>query len=574
MGTILYRRSAHEGRAGRRFAGFSRLGWLSLLVPGVVLGGCGLVPTGSDEDSADPETSDPGKVTTEDGSVVDCTTLTRPPTPLRRLTQFEYNNTVQDLLGTALTPASAFPADEVADGFTNNAVLLTVSSLHAEKYMEAAELLASEAALNLSALLPCDPSVTGEETCARTFAETFGRRAFRRALEQQDVDTLMEAYGVGLSFANGIEIMLRAILQSPHFLFRVEFTGAEQAPPAMVRLNPYETATRLSYLIWSSGPDDALLDAAKNGQLDTAEQVGVMARAMLEDPRARRAAVEFYRQWLELNRLDTVTKDAGAFPLWSNLLRASMEAESRAYIESVLFERTGSLAELLTLPLGLPVGPLAELYGVPESTTLIELSPDERTGILTLPAFLSVQAHPDQTAPVLRGKFIRKKLLCTDVPPPPDDVNLSPPEIHEGATARERFSAHSDEAGCRGCHELMDPLGFPFESYDAMGAFRTTDAGQALNLSGEFVQTRGIDGAFADVREMLLTLAQADEVNDCVTRQWFKFAMGRTEEEGDTCSLSPLQDAFGESGGNLIELMVQTTQTESFLYRRGSAGDQ
>src|SRR5690606_16670842 len=183
----------------------------------------------------------------------------------------------------------------------------------------------------------------------------------------------------------------------------------------------------------------------------------------------------FYRQWLELNRLDTTSKDAAAFPLWSNLLRAAIEAESRAYIEHVLFEREGSLAELLTLPLGLPMGPLAQLYGVAEGTTLTELSADERIGILTQPAFLSVQAHPDQTAPVLRGKFIRKKLLCTDVPPPPDDVDLSPPEIHEGATARERFSAHADDSGCRGCHQLMDPLGFPFESYDAIGAFRTMD---------------------------------------------------------------------------------------------------
>jgi len=384
----------------------------------------------------------------------------------------------------------------------------------------------------------------------------------------------MEAYGTGLSFVNGIEIMLRTILQSPHFLFRVEFTGADEAPQAMVRLDPYETATRLSYLMWSSGPDDALLDAAANGQLETAEQVGTMARAMLEDPRARRAAVEFYRQWLELNRLDTTSKDAAAFPLWSNLLRAAIEAESRAYIEHVLFEREGSLAELLTLPLGLPMGPLAQLYGVAEGTTLTELSADERIGILTQPAFLSVQAHPDQTAPVLRGKFIRKKLLCTDVPPPPDDVDLSPPEIHEGATARERFSAHADDSGCRGCHQLMDPLGFPFESYDAIGAFRTMDAGQALDLSGEFVQTRGIDGPFVGAKEMLLTLAEADEVRDCVTRQWFKFAMGRTEEDGDACSLSPLQNGFEESGGNLVELLVQTTQAESFLYRRGSAGGQ
>jgi hypothetical protein len=187
---------------------------------------------------------------------------------------------------------------------------------------------------------------------------------------------------------------------------------------------------------------------------------------------------------------------------------------------------------------------------------------------------LAVQAHPDQTAPVLRGKFVRTKLLCHHVLPPPDDIDISAPEISEGATARERFSAHSSEDGCVGCHQLMDPLGFPFESYDAIGAFRTTDGGQELNLTGEFVNTRGIEGPFQNAHEMIVTLSTAPEVQDCMTRQWFKFAIGRTEESGDACSLSPLQDVFEQSGGSLVELLLGTTQTEAFLYRRGSGAEQ
>lgn len=533
--------------------------------------GSAAAPNAPDAVTSNPVS--PPEVISEGGSVVDCATLKRPPTPLRRLTRFEYNSTVQDLLSTSLSPADSFPADEVVDGFTNNAVVLTISSLHAEKYMESAEELAAEALTHLPALLPCDPTSLGETACAEAFASAFGRRAFRRPLEPEDFATLMEAYSLGTSFENGIELMLRAVLQSPHFLFRVELTGGDRSASEMVRLNAFETATRLSYLIWSSCPDDILLDAAATGGLDTPEQVSTMARSMWADPRARRAVTEFYEQWLELNRLDTASKDPAAFPLFSEVLRDAMKTEGRAFIESILFERGGTFSELLTSPLGLPTGPLAELYGIAESAAVTDLSPEERAGILTLPAFLAVQAHPDQTAPVLRGKFVRKKLLCHDVPPPPDDVNLSAPEISEGATARERFSAHSSEDGCVGCHQLMDPLGFPFESYDAIGAFRTTDGGRELDLTGEFINTRGIDGPFQNLHEMVDVLSNAPEVQDCMARQWFKFALGRTEEAGDVCSLSPLQNAFAQSGGSLVELLLGTTQTEAFLYRRGSRED-
>lgn len=511
----------------------------------------------------------PVEVIDEQGEVVVCSTLERPPTPLRRLTRFEYNNTVQDLFSTDLSPADEFPPDEVADGFSNNALVLTISSLHAERYVFAAEALAAEAVGNLSQLLSCDPASLGERACAEEFARTFGRRAYRRELQAEDVSLLMEAYDFGDGFENGIEIMIRTMLQSPNFLFRVEFSGAAVGDEGMVRLDSFETATRLSYLLWSSAPDDVLLAAAAAGELSTAEQVEAQARRMLADPKARRAVAEFYRQWLELTRLEIVSKDVEAFPLWSDAMRDAMANEADAVIEQVVFGEEPNLQQLLEAPLGLPSGPLAELYAVQPSEQVTALSASERAGILTLPGFLSVQAHPDQTSPVLRGKFIRQKLLCTDVPPPPDDVDISPPEVEEGATARERFSAHA-EGACATCHELMDPLGFALESYDAMGVFRTTDGGRELDLSGELVKTKAIDGPFNGAHEMVSILAGSDEVRDCVATQWFKFAMGRGVEEGDACSLDPLQTSFSSNGAHLRELLVSTTLTEAFLYRRAS----
>lgn len=567
--------------SGERRLGGSRRSW-GLLGVALLQAACSTSsgeegdPPGSSSGTGDTSGTGsdivPDEVVDGEGNAVDCATLTRPPTPLRRLTRFEYNNTVQDLLHTSLTPADDFPPDEVADGFTNNALVLTVSSLHAEKYTFAAEALAAEAVTHLDTLLPC--AAEGRtEACAREFAESFGRQAFRRALEPEDVAVLMEAYSYGSSFEKGIEIMIRAVLQSPHFLFRVEFTGSDTPGAGMVRLNDYETGARLSYLIWSSGPDQTLLDAARGGELRTPEQVAAQARRMLADPKAGRALAEFYRQWLEMNRLDIISKDVAAFPLWSEAMRAAMKAEGDAVVEEVIFGDNPALSQLLGAPLGLPRGPLAQLYGVPEASEVQALDAQQRAGVMTLPGFLAVQAHPDQTSPVLRGRFVRERLLCDEIDPPPDDVVITPPDPAEGGTARERFSAHAEDASCAKCHSKMDPLGYPFEAYDALGAFRTTDQGRAMDLSGEFIATEGMDGPFNGVHEMVAKLADSQQVGECVATQWYKYAMGRGVEAGDACSLSPLSAAFIESGSNLFELILQITQTEAFLYRRATTGE-
>ncbi len=517
----------------------------------------------------------PNEVLDENGTKVACNDLTRPPTPLRRLTRFEYNNSVRDLFGTTATPADAFPPDEVSDGFNNSALLLTVSTLHAEKYMEAAELLAADAITKLSTLSTCDAAAMGEQACAEQFARDFGRKAFRRNLEPDDVATLMEAYAAGQTYEKGIEVMIRAMLQSPHFLYRVEFTGTETAGDGMIRVNGYETASRLSYLIWGSTPDDTLLGAAEAGQLSTPEQVANVARTMLTDDRAKRGIAEFYRQWAGLTRLDIITKDANAFPLWSDDMRAAMDAESTAMVEHTVWGETPTLANLLTAPVGLARGPLAALYGVDPSDTIVNLPADQRAGILTMPAFLAVQAHPDQTAPVLRGKFIYKRLLCREISPPPAELmdRIVVPQVTEDSTARERFSAHSEDEVCAACHQYLDPPGFALENYDALGAYRTTENGQMIDSTGQFVGTRDINEAFSGVVEMAALLARSEQVQDCVARQWLTFALGRGVETGDTCSVAPLQEAFTASGGNLAELMVQITQSEAFLYRRATAAE-
>ena len=501
-------------------------------------------------------------------------------TPLRRLSRFEYANSVRDLLGVDPSPADDLPVDEVTDGFNNNAGVLTVSALHAEKYVLVSEALAKAAVQNLTKLTACDAAKSGEDACALGFARAFGRRAFRRALVAQDEQYLMAAYTAGKtggSYAEGIEVMIRAALQSVHFLYRLETTAPAAANAVRVPLSQFELATRLSYLLWASGPTDALLDAAARGELDSKAKVAATARVMLNDPKARVAITDFFNQWLGTNRLDIISKSTALFPAYSPAVRDAMARELPALVEYVLWSGDRKFNTLLTAPVAFVTGPLAQIYGVsaqgPASTSphMVMLPANQgRAGILTQAGFAAVHAHPDQTSPVLRGKFIRSKLLCQTPPPPPPDVDITVPDISEGATARERFAAHlTAGTSCNGCHHLMDPIGLAFERFDAIGQYREQEGGRPIDVSGSVNATAdpSLAGPFSGVQELAQKLAASDQVRDCVATQWFRFAAGRSEAEEDACSITTLQDTFAASSGDLIELLVGMTQTDAFWYR-------
>jgi hypothetical protein len=512
-------------------------------------------------------------------TIEDCPTAVIAGTPLRRLTRFEYANSVRDLLEVDPAATAELPADEVANNFDNNAVVLTVSSLHAEKYVLVSETLAKQAVQNLPAIANCVTSMS-EDACALEFARSFGRRAFRRPITSDDETLLLAAYAAGKTggtHAEGIEVMIRAALQSPNFLYRLETTTPANPAAALVPLSPFEVATRLSYLIWSSGPDDALLDAAAAGALSTPAAVAEKAREMLASSKARRAVAHFFNQWAGTTRLDIVTKASTTFPAFTPAVKAAMQKELPAFVEHVIWSGDHLLSTLFTSQSAFVTTDLAAVYGVPAPAgsdavpTLVTLPASQgRAGILTQPGFLSVQAHPDQTSPVLRGKFVRSMLLCDPPDPPPDDVNITVPSIDQGGTARERFSAHlTAGASCNGCHTGMDPIGFAFENFDAMGQYRTMENGRPIDVSGEIFDSEdpALAGPFVGVREMAEKLAVSDQVRDCMATQWFRFTVGRTEVQPDSCSLATLQTTFGAANGDLNELIVGITQTDAFLYR-------
>ena len=502
-----------------------------------------------------------------------------PRTPLRRLTRFEYQNAVRDLLNVDPSPAAELPADEITNSFDNNSAVLTVSALHAEKYVLVSEALAKKAVQDLNALVGCDVAAQGEATCARAFAKKLGRRAFRRPTTEADEQSLMTAFEAGHtggSYAEGVEVMLRAALQSPNFLYRLETTSAADGTTQQVPLDAYEIATRLSFLIWSSIPDDALLDAAASGGLDSKAKVAEKARKMLAEPRARAAVSSFFEQWTGSRRLAVTTKSTTAFPDFTLELGSAMAAELPAFVDHVLWSGDRSLKTLLTAPVAFVNAPLAAVYGVtaPAGSGALQrvdlLASQERSGILTQAGFLSVQAHPDQTSPVLRGKFVRSMLLCQPPSPPPPDIDVTIPDVTEAATARERLSGHlAAGASCSGCHTLMDPIGLAFEHFDAMGRYRDTEAGAALDVSGEITAATdpSLAGSFVGVRAMAEKLAASSQVRACMATQWFRYAAGRSEAEADECSLGVMRDTFGKSNGDLLELIVATTQTDAFWFR-------
>jgi hypothetical protein len=529
-----------------------------------------------------PLTSAPGSVSpptpTEEPERDVCAELAAPepgPTPVRRLNRTEYNNTVRDLLGTTLRPADRFPPDETALGFDNNAGVLGVTSLLAEAYLEAAEQLARAAAGNLTQLTGCDAAAKGEPTCAAEFIDRFGRRAFRRPLEAAERERLTKVFEWGRTnrdYATGIRLVVTTALQSSAFLYRVDFGEAPIGTEQWVALTPYELATRLSYLLWNTMPDDALLDAAEAGGLRTAADLEAHARRMLKDPKARQAVANFHRQWLKLDAAQAASKSSTAFPEYTAAIPNLLQEETSRLMDFAFWEGDGTVAEALTAPYTFVNQELAAYYGLTgvagTSFQKVAVDPARHGGVLMHGSFLAPAAHPDQTSPVLRGKFIRQQLFCQALPPPPDNAMVELPAFNPDLTTRERFAAHSTDPACAGCHRLMDPLGLGLENFDPIGRWRSTENGKDIDPSGEVLQTRDADGPFVGAQALASRLAGSAEVSDCMVSHWFRFGYGRTETEQDRCTLSKLKSGLAGAGGNLRELLVLLTQTDTFRYRR------
>ena len=503
-------------------------------------------------------------------------------TPIRRLTRFEYNNTVRDLLGDTTDPADVLPPEEEVAGFNNQAAALTSSDLLIEQYMKVAEDVGARAALDIDALLPeCDPGLDGNDTCALSFIRDFGLRAFRRPLSQTEVERLKSVFDWAVNepdlgrFEDGIQVVIEAMLQSPSFLYRPELGGETPVEGDVVPFTSWEMATKLSYMLWNTMPDAALFAAAEADELTTKEQIAAQANRMLDDDKARDLIRNFHTQWLLLTHLDSVTKDTSVYPAFNGSLRPLWTEEIQAFVEHVILEGDGSLRTLLTANYSFMNEELASFYGddVTDAVTgpefrQVQVDPDRRAGFLTSAGLMATHANVNQSSPVFRGKFVREQLMCNTLPLPPNDLVIEPPKLDPEKTTKEQFEEIGANPACAGCHTLMNPIGFIFENYDGTGQWRDQQNGKDIDATGEVVQTDDIDGVYDGAVELASALAGSTQVQECVSSQWFRFAYNRTVTSEDSCSVEQLNDVFRSSDFNVRALLVALTQTNAFLYRR------
>ncbi|MBX7084354.1 MAG: DUF1592 domain-containing protein [Nannocystaceae bacterium] len=478
-----------------------------------------------------------------DGPPGDCV-ATSPHVALRTLTRREYANTVRDLLGVTDDLAASFAADEQVAGYDANATQAP-SATQIELYLDAAETLAAIAVGSERArFVACAPEQAG---CAEAFIEAFGARAFRRPLSPAEQAAYLEDFTAiaGEQDATlGLQVVATAMLASPHFLYlgdRSEL-GDDTA-------RAWDLASRLSYFLWATMPDDALFDAAATGQLSTRDEVAAQVRRMLDDPRAADALASFSTQWLEVASLvQRAPKDPELFPSWTPTLADAAEREVGTLMHHVVHDGDGSFASLLRSREAWVDDSLAALYGVAApagGAGWAMLPEDQRAGLLTRVAFLAGHAHATQGSIVHRGKWVRERLLCTTLPPPPPGAADKP--IDE--------DSRLEDGACKGCHSLMDPIGIGFDGYDAIGGYLG---------SGSPGRIEGFDPPeFADPIALSELLATAPEAHACFAEQLFAFANRRTVADDEACGVDALAAGFA-SDGDIVALIVDLATAPAF----------
>lgn len=501
--------------------------------------------------------------------------------PMRRLTRFEYNNSVRDLFGDTSSPARALPSEELGNGFGNDADTQSVSSLLAEQYSSVAEDVAQRATSSPQAMAKldaCTQSLTqaAEPGCARSIIEKLGPLAYRRPLRAGEADELLVLYNAARpesDFATSVATVIEAMLQAPDFLYRVEVGSVDPTLPGRRRLTGDEMATRLSYLFWGTVPDDALRAAAQSGELSTPDGVLGQARRLLEDPRSRQVVRFFFDNLLPISSLTQLERDAMEYPDWNAQIGALMREETQTLLEHEIFSGSGTWSGALTAPYTFVNDTLAAFYGMPKvdgaDFKMVSLDTTQRLGVLTHGSVMAGTTTSNHTNPVIRGAFVARQLLCRPLALPSDPSILAmvkPPDPYSGKTARERYSAHSREPVCGACHRQMDPIGLTFENFDPVGRYRTTENDVPIDASGELP---GIPGTVANAVGLVQTLAAQEETQLCFASHWLEFAYGRSlqaSDAPDACLQEQVHATFKASGYDVKQLLLALTQTDAFLY--------
>jgi len=501
---------------------------------------------------------------------------------LRRLTHQQYANTVRELLKEPTDVSTQFPPEDFVNGFRNQYQSQTLSPVLIEAYGQTAERLAQNAFIRGDSrhLIPCDYGGANARGCRRQFIQTLGRRAFRRPLEAGELARFESLFETESDFLQGAQAVIEGMLQSPSFLFWMDDTPRAE-------WKAYATASRLSFLLWNTMPDDALLDRAAGGELDTLDGIEKVARRMLDDPRAKQGLDDFVSQWLRFDRALASARERRTFPMFSRELVLAMTEEARRFIAD-LARNDRNFMDAFRAGYGFVNSDLASIYGVPAPARDFERvdfpAAQERAGLLGQALFLTLTSKPEDTAPTGRGLFVREQFLCQQVPPPPPgvDTNLAPVTEDRPVTNRERLAAHTTSPACAGCHNLIDPIGFAFEKFDAIGVRREKyrllfypDVHEAkkpkkevlldLDLSGHVA---GIaDSQFTNSRQLGELLAASELCQECIVKQMFRYMAGRHESRADEPAIHRTFADFRDSGFRFKELLVSLIKSRESTAR-------
>ena len=516
-----------------------------------------------------------------------------PPDPgrvtVRRLNRNEYNNVIRDLMRLDFNPAKDFPPDDSGYGFDNIGDVLSVSPLLLEKYLSAAEEIAEQA---VAVPAPGEPLSTTRLTefqkqyfkypipagnrrrVAEAFAQSFMRRAYRREVTGEAVKSVLklakQAVDDGDSFEEGVRLAVQAVLISPRFLFRWELDGAPGNPQAVRSLNEFELASRLSFFLWSSQPDEQLLRHAFKGQLR--KNLGSEVGRMLKDIRAQSFVENFAGQWLELRNLDVYQPDKKIFPTFTPELRNDMRQETELLFAHIM-RGNRSVLELLSADYSFVNARLAAHYGIEgvqgEGFKSVSLRGSSRAGILGHASILTITSDPNRTSPVKRGKYVLENILGTPPPPPPPDV----PSLSESGeltgTLREQFVKHRQDPTCASCHKAMDPIGFAFENYDAIGRYRIKDNGILIDASGKLETGESFKNA-TELRQILLN-QKREYYTRTITEKMLTYALGRGLEYYDKRTVDSIVMRLKKNNYRFNELVRGVVTSLPFDMKRGEA---
>ncbi len=498
---------------------------------------------------------------------------------IRRLTKTEYANTLRDLYGVDPSIADTLPAEVEGEGFLNS-----ISPLQSELFLGIAnkvidQIIAPEGQAPTAVqkrLFGETPKGTDLRKAARGVARTLARDAYRRPPTDAELDVLVDVYDLArnndLNHMAALGLMLKAVLVSPQFLF-ITPAGEPESKDAIVLLDDFQLASRLSYLLWSAPPDAELAALADKGELHKPEVLRTQVERLLKDARSRALFDGFGAQWLRVNELDGQVFDPKTFPQMTPALRTAMMDEARLFFESIVSENQ-SVVRFVSSDYTFVNEPLAKVYGLEQSVRgpkmrRVKLTNPNRGGILSMPATLATTSFPNRTSPVLRGVWVLERILGERVPPPPADIPELEEQDHkkiEGLTLRQRTELHQSEATCRNCHKILDPIGFGLENFDAIGRWREkNDQGLAIDSAGKLPDGK----EFSTPAELkrLLAKREADLARN-LTERLMAYALGRQLEGYDDVVIDQLMVKIAADNYRVRTIITEVITSYLFTHRR------